>query len=280
MKKFIRGLGLTILLILIFFCSVSAKENIPKRTILKYVNDYTNTLNLDTKEYVVSLGKELEDKTGAQATVVIINSLEGQDIESYANNLFRKWGIGQKEKNNGLLILVSLDDRKRRVEVGDSLEGVLPDLYTHNIMEKFFKPYFKEKKYDEGIKQTYSAFAEAIAKEYNVKLDRNIKVNLPSKSKTKNNEEGIPITKIIGIVAILIIIDKIFNKGRIIKSILEALNDNHRNGPGGFGSGGFGGGFGGFGGFYDSGNDTSGGFDDFGDFGGGSSSGGGSSGDW
>src|SRR3712207_5318943 len=131
MKKFIRGLGLTILLILIFFCSVSAKENIPKRTILKYVNDYTNTLNLDTKEYVVSLGKELEDKTGAQATVVIINSLEGQDIESYANKLFRKWGIGQKEKNNGLLILVSLDDRKRRVEVGDSLEGVLPDLYTY-----------------------------------------------------------------------------------------------------------------------------------------------------
>ncbi|EEM0293753.1 TPM domain-containing protein, partial [Salmonella enterica subsp. enterica serovar Typhimurium] len=120
------------------------------------------------------------DKTGAQSVVVIVNSLDGNDIQTYATELFREWGIGQKEKNNGLLILISMEDRLRRVEVGYGLEGAITDLYSDEVMEQIFKPSFANEDYDKGITESYSAFADAIAKEYNVTLEKNSRVVLPT----------------------------------------------------------------------------------------------------
>jgi uncharacterized protein len=253
-----------LLLFLLPFNKVTAEPNIPNPTNLKYVNDYANILDNNTKESIVSVGKELEDKTGAQAVVVIINSLEGYDIQSYANKLFRKWGIGQKDKDNGLLILVSMNDRKRRVEVGRGLEGAIPDIYSNKVMEDIFKPSFQSGDYNKGIDESYQVFATKIAKEYNVNLEKSKNISLPKESKESNSSK-FPIK----IIVFLVFLDIIFNKGRIIKSILELIFyssffNNNRPGGGGFGSG--------SGGFGDSGG--------FGGFGGGSSSGGGSSGDW
>ena len=94
MKKILKSFLICLCIIFISIPLVSAKENVAKPTNLKYINDYTNTLSLDAKEYVASLGKELEDKTGAQSVVVIVNSLDGDDIQNYATKLFREWGIG------------------------------------------------------------------------------------------------------------------------------------------------------------------------------------------
>ncbi|MBV1820026.1 hypothetical protein KUA25_18310, partial [Bacteroidales bacterium MSK.15.36] len=82
MKKILKSLLICLCIIFISIPLVSAKDNLPKPTNLKYVNDYTNTLSLDAKEYVVSVGKELEDKTGAQSVVVIVNSLDDNDIQT------------------------------------------------------------------------------------------------------------------------------------------------------------------------------------------------------
>ncbi|HEY8804503.1 MAG TPA: TPM domain-containing protein, partial [Clostridium sp.] len=136
-------LALTLLLLL-SFTLVNAESRYPKPTDLKYINDYTSTLDSSTKEYIISVGKELEDKTGAQEVVVVIDSLNGSDIATYANELFRTWGIGQKDKNNGLLVLVSIKEKKWRVEVGTSLEGAVTDIYSARVMDSVATPKFKE----------------------------------------------------------------------------------------------------------------------------------------
>ncbi len=192
MKKFINRnfnkLGLAFILIITLIISspvlVKAEKNFPKPTNLKYVNDYVGVIDDETKEYIVSVGNELEKKTGAQMSVVVIDSLEGSDVESYANTLFRQWGLGQKGKDNGVMILLSVKDKKWRVEVGRGLEGRITDIYSSRVMEEVAKPLLKEEKYGEAMKKVYSVFADDVAKEYNVTLEKNEKVKVPQKKKS------------------------------------------------------------------------------------------------
>lgn len=247
-----------IVLVSLLFSTVNAENQYPKPTELKYINDYTSTIDNNTKQYIVSVGKELEDKTGAQEVVVVIDSLQGNDIASYANGLFRNWGIGQKDKNNGLLVLVSIKDRKYRVEVGTSLEGAVTDIYSARVMDNIAKVRFKEGNYNDGIKESYSIFADSIAKEYKVKLDKNEKVNLPSQDNKSGNT--VPSIIALALLAVFVILDFSFNGGRITFFIITMFFWSGRGGRGGGNGNNSGGGFGGMGG--------------------GSSSGGGSSGSW
>ena len=83
-----------------------------------YVNDYANLLTNETKDYIINVNKKLYNQTGAQIVVVTIPSLEENSLEEYANQLFNKFGIGDKTKNNGVLLLLSLKERQIRIEVG------------------------------------------------------------------------------------------------------------------------------------------------------------------
>ena len=136
-----------------------------------YVNDYANLLSEDVKQYIINSNIELNRQTGAQIVVVTVQSLEGRSIEEFATELFREFGIGDKEKNNGLLLLLALDERLFRVEVGYGLEGLLPDARTGRIQDECLIPYLKENKWDEGIKNGFSAFLKIIADEYNVDVN-------------------------------------------------------------------------------------------------------------
>lgn len=252
--------------LLIILCSISfntkATKSLPTPTSLKYVNDYANILSDSYKENIVEIGRELEDKTTAQAIVAIINTTNNVPIENYCNKLFRNWGIGQSGKDNGLLLLVAIDDRTFRVEVGRGLEGAIPDALSNRIMESLAKPEFKQGNYEEGILNSYSTLCDYIAKEYNVTLDKsyNISISNTNNSKSTNNKD----IGFIGIVFLIVIFfDLFFNRGRILSSLLNLLFWNNF-----FGGGGRGGGFGG-------GSSNSGG-----GFGGGNSNGGGSSGSW
>lgn len=262
------GLMLTtlILLIIIPLYNIEAKPQDLSPTKLKYVNDYVNIIDDDTKNSIVSIGNELENKTGAQEVVVIINSLEGRDIESYANELFRTWGIGEKDKNNGLLILISIKDKKWRVEVGKGLEGTITDIYSVRVMDSEAAPKFKQGDFNTGIKNVYSIFADDIAKSYNVSLDKNLNAKIDRNKNENSNDIWGFVPFALAVLVFIVLIIKSF-----------------RNGPRG-GSGLGGGGFGGFGGFGGSGfgnsNGGSSGGNDFGGFGGGDSGGGGSSGGW
>ena len=113
----------------------------------------------------------LAKKTSAQIVVVTIPSLEKKSIEEYANELFNKFGIGDKNKNNGLLILVALKEREARIEVGYGLEGLLPDGKCGRYQDEYMIPYYKNNNFDEGTVNCYKAFFAEIAKEYNYETD-------------------------------------------------------------------------------------------------------------
>lgn len=149
-------------------CPVSAAVVSPDSRF--YVYDGAQVLSGETEQYILNNSRELDSKTGAQIVVVTIPSLEGQALEEYATDLFRQWGIGDAEKNNGLLLLCAVEDRQFRVEVGYGLEGDLPDGKTGRMQDSYIIPLLKEDKFDEGIKNGYIAFLQEVAAVYDVSI--------------------------------------------------------------------------------------------------------------
>lgn len=135
-----------------------------------YVQDYAGIISVPVRSYLQSLGQQLDQKTTAQLVVVTVKSLNGVPLEDYSLKLLRDWGIGNKEKNNGVLMLVSTGDRQSRIEVGYGLEGKLTDSFTGKIQDQYMVPYFRKGTYEEGIARGYEALAQSIAKEYNMQL--------------------------------------------------------------------------------------------------------------
>ena len=105
---------------------------------------------------------QLEQKTGAEFSVVILNLLEGGQIDDFANKLFNKWGVGQKGKNNGVMLLVAMQDRKARVEAGYGLEPILPDALAGRVLDEELFPAFKQGQYAQGLAQAVSRISSII----------------------------------------------------------------------------------------------------------------------
>ncbi len=107
-----------------------------------------------------------EQSTSNQIVVVTLTSLQDYDIADFANQLFRHWGIGQKGRNNGVLLIVVPNERKLRIEVGYGLEGALTDAESHSIIERAIKPPFRQGNYEQGIRAGVGAVLAAIEGEY------------------------------------------------------------------------------------------------------------------
>ncbi len=156
MKK--KSFPISILFFLIlFFYSVKAvplavdQVPNPQQKNGTWVSDTVSVLSSEIHQQLNLILGELRTKTGAEFAVVSVNNLNGLTVEDYANQLFKKWGIGDKHKNNGLLLLFSLEDRKVRIEVGYGLEAILPDAICKRYIEELAIPLFKQKKYSEGL---------------------------------------------------------------------------------------------------------------------------------
>ncbi len=161
-------------LFLLLFCFLmgTAAAAIPEKpTTDIYVQDNAKLLRDGTKAHILELGRELDEKTKAQVIVVTVPTLDDRPISEYANELFRTWGIGDKQLNNGVLLLISKEPRKLRIEVGYGLEGALPDGLTGQIRDEQIVPALKKNDYDEGVLQGYEALVAEVQKEYNVTLD-------------------------------------------------------------------------------------------------------------
>ncbi|MGN8072575.1 TPM domain-containing protein [Mucilaginibacter sp. 22184] len=238
------------------------------------VTDYTNTLSADDKQRLESKLVAFNDSSSTQIAIVMIKSVGKYDIAEYGAALGRKWGIGQKGKNNGILILVALADRKLTIQTGYGAEGALPDIVTQEIRVNDINPRFKAGDYYGGLNAGVDQIIKYTKGEY--KADK--------KPQAKQNGGGGGSVLIVIIIVIVIIVLIFRNRGgggggrQIIGS---------RGGASPFwwflagnllGRGSGGGGWGGFsGGGNDSGGGDSGGF---GGFGGGDFGGGGSSGSW
>jgi len=131
--------------------SLSFAQEIKFPELTGRVVDQAHLLKPETKQAITTKLAELEQKSGIQFAVATVDSLQDRDIETYANLLFRKWGLGDKQKNNGVLLLVAPNQRKVRIEVGYGLEGVLTDALSKLIIVNGVAPQFKKKDFDGGI---------------------------------------------------------------------------------------------------------------------------------
>ncbi|MBI5573725.1 MAG: TPM domain-containing protein [Elusimicrobia bacterium] len=138
------------LLFLSFLLTINLYANIPQKPV-GYVNDFANILDDKTKSELLSLIIQVEQKTSAEIAMVTVSSLEGMSVEDYAEKLFKKWGIGKKRKDNGVLVLIAPNERKVRIEVGYGLEPVLPDGLVGEIIREQFIPAFKRNNFSDGI---------------------------------------------------------------------------------------------------------------------------------
>ncbi|MEN9523298.1 MAG: hypothetical protein RL065_1675 [Bacteroidota bacterium] len=242
-------------MLIITFTTVFAGVNVPsKPQPERLVNDFCHVLSSDENILLEKKLEDFTDSTSNQIIVVTVESLNDNEPIDVALGILREWGIGQKKKNNGVVILIAPHEKKISIATGYGLEGALTDGTCKLIIENEIKPYFKSKQYYEGLDNGLNAIFKATKGEY--KADD---------SDFKKTKKGLPTIYIIIIVIIIII---------IISS--------KRNGGGGtmIGGGGFGGGpifFGGSGNSGGSWGDSGGGF---GGFGGGSGGGGGASGSW
>jgi uncharacterized protein len=159
---------------LLFICTilfstlVQAQENVvPARpNPPRLVNDFTNTLTAAQLEALEQKLIAFDDSTSNQVAVVIIPSTKGQGVEDVALEIMRQWGVGGKENNNGVVLLIAKDDRKLRIETGYGLEGAIPDLTARSIIDNEITPSFKEGNYYRGIDNGVDAIMRAAAGVY------------------------------------------------------------------------------------------------------------------
>jgi uncharacterized protein len=200
--------------------------------------------------------RELEQKTTAQVAVLTVKSLDGQSLEDLSLTIAHdKWQLGQKGKDNGVLVMVALKDRKYRIEVGYGLEGILPDSLVGAVGRQYLVPYFKKGDYSNGLYAAVLVIANEIASEANVKITGLPTVKKVQPAKTGQRSSGL-FGKIISVLIFLVIFFIFIRNPRSFLALLLLSSMGGRSGHwgrsgGGFGGGGFGsfgGGGGGFGG--------------------------------
>jgi uncharacterized protein len=246
-------------LILFSFHSVKAQNVLPKPITPVLVTDQAGVLSPEQLQALENKLVAIDDSSSNQIAVVILSTLEGNPIEEYATKLFRSWGIGNKKTNNGILLLVAIQDKKIRIEVGYGMEGAIPDITANSIIDNDIKPAFREGAYYEGIDKATDDIAKAAVGEYKVKREK----------QSKNKGSNVILFFLI-VFFIVIILGKGNGGGSNIggggfSDIATGMLLGSLLGGGGRSGGGWGGG------------DSGGGF---GGFGGGSSGGGGASGGW
>jgi len=128
-----------------------------------WVSDFAGIMSDMTKSQIDALSAEVKQSTGAEIAVVTVPSLDGMSVEEYAVKLFAKWGIGEKDKDNGVLFLIAPNERKTRIEVGYGLEPVITDGRAGEIIRETVIPFFKAGDYNQGILQGSMQIAALIS---------------------------------------------------------------------------------------------------------------------
>jgi uncharacterized protein len=227
-----------------------------------YVNDFAHVLDQATVAQLDDTCQQIDQKAHAQIAVVTINSLDGADIDSYAVDLYKKWGIGSKATDHGVLILLAVQDKKYRIEVGYGLEPILPDGKVGGFGREAV-PLFRQNNYSGAALLMTSRVADVIAQDAGVTLTGarpEISEQPQEQARRGLSARGMIVLGIIFLFVLFV---------PPLRRILFWMILFSGGGGGGYGRGGYGGG-GGFGG----------GGGGFGGFGGGSSGGGGASGGW
>ena len=265
------GFRLLLASLLVFSASVlpaERVEDLPKPT--DYVSDYAHVLSPEAIARLDHICSQLDhSQANAQVAIVTVKTLDGDDAADYASRLEDKWKMGKKGSDRGVLLLLAVNDHKRRIDVGYGLEGILPDGKLGDIGREMV-PHLRANDFDGAVTLAVDEVAQVIAADAKVSLDDEPAQRTERSLGRQPVQHGISIFKIILIILVLV-----FFGGSWLFRLLFGLSlfsgGLGGGGRGGWGGGGFGGGGGGGGG---------GGSGGFGGFGGGDFGGGGAGGDW
>ena len=170
-------------------------QQYPKPT--GYVNDFAGVMNAGEKNKLESFLKVFTEKTGAEIAVAVVRDMGGLDENTYAVELMQKWGVGSKERNDGILILVAVKERRLRIEVGYGLEPVITDARAGQIRDKYMVPYLKNDDYSSGIIQGAMVVASIIAEDKGVSLDSMVSVPNQPRQTVRRKSSPAPFINII-----------------------------------------------------------------------------------
>jgi uncharacterized protein len=273
-----KRLGLVAFLVAFLSGGLAFGLDVSKLEPRGYVNDYSGVLDARTSEAIAVYCGNVERATGAQFVVAIVDSLDGATVEDVSVDLFKKWGIGKKGKDEGLLILFAIKDRKNRVEVGYGLEPIITDGDAGDVLRSI-RPILRQGDYGGAIQAALQQLGQRVADAKGVTIDGQAPI-----PRQRGGGGGFPVGLIVLGVIFFIIISAIGGRNRpgggggggadiLAGMILGNMLGGDRRRGGGWGGGGFGGSGGGGGGGW-------GGGGGFGGFGGGGSGGGGASGGW
>jgi uncharacterized protein len=258
--------------------SVGAQPETPELT--RPVNDFAGVIDADSARQIDSLIRSLEETTGDVVVVATIKSLAGEDIDQYKERMFRNRGkgIGQAGKDNGLLLLIAVDDRQAKFEVGYELEQFITDGFAGETVRQEMAPFFRSGDYGAGTLAGVRRVVGRIAEGRNVTIEGAPRMRERRRAPSSGSSGNVIFTLIILFIVINAVSGRLGRRRRRRWGGGSGSGWSSGVGPfgGGFGGwgsrgGGFGGGFGGFGG---------GGGGGFGGFGGGRSGGGGGGGSW
>nr|MBF0220668.1 TPM domain-containing protein [Desulfobulbaceae bacterium] len=245
MKSVSKLLTLLIILLLSTASSIPAAVTIPAQP-ANYVVDLADIINVNAETSLNSYLKELEQKTSAQVIVLTITSLDGDSIEDFSINLAHdKWKLGQKGKDNGLLFVVSTQDRKYRFEVGYGLESILPDSLVGSIGRQYLVPYLKKGDYSNGILSSTLAVIKIIANDAGVTIGDLPPIPASNDYGKQQLKPKSPLEKLLPFLILIIMIYFIIRHPRLALFLLMMNMGGGRSRGGWSGGGGFGGGGGG-----------------------------------
>jgi len=206
-----------------------------------YVSDFAAVVSAGAAARAERLAGEVERKTGAQIAIVLVRELGGEPIENYANTLARRWGIGKKD-NRGVLLLVAVDDRRNRLEIGYGLEPILPDGKVGGILRSL-RPLLRQGDFDAAVTLAAQELAGVIAADAGVVLESD--GARPPSRPTRRVSGEVAWWMILGAAGLIWLL---FKMGLHPLFLLGSLGGGGSSGRGGGGGNWDGGGFSGFGG--------------------------------
>ncbi|MGB8742067.1 MAG: TPM domain-containing protein [Xanthobacteraceae bacterium] len=233
----------TVFVGLLFASLVALAANFPPLT--GRIVDQANVIPVDTRNAIQAKLADLEAKSGIQLVVATVTSLEGEEIEPYANDLFRNWKLGEKTKNNGVLLLVAPNERRVRIEVGYGLEGTLTDALSNVIIANAIVPRLKVGDFGGGISRGVDDIISVLTTDA-PEWQRRPSIRLDDQQ-TADPMNWLLIAGLIGLVTMLIVSPG-FRWFFLNLALNILLNSGGSRGGGGFSGGGFSGGGGSSGG--------------------------------
>ena len=169
----ITALVFAALTVTLLLCScLKNYDNIPKPSDSFYVYDETSVLDSELKEYIIGKNADLYNKCGGQIVVACVKTTGTEDIADYAYDMFNKWGIGSKEKNNGILILLSINEDDYWVLQGKGLENLIQSGTIKLLLDEELEPYFAKKQYGAGVRALFDALIKEYEQIYSVSVEQ------------------------------------------------------------------------------------------------------------